>query len=445
MAIPSSEPRYRLRLRAGRDRSVRQRHPWIFSGAVEEIEALEDAVPGDVGDVVDASGSFLARGTVHPGSQIVCRILTWKQRPIDRKLFEERIDRALTLREPLFRSGHTTAYRVINAEGDELPGLIADRYHHWLVVQTLTPGMLRFRDLWLDVLADRLGMQAIVERGEQASREPLPGGETGGVLRGLIPADPVRVMENGLTFAVDVMGGQKTGFYLDQRANRERCARFATGRDVLNVFGYTGGFSVYAGHAGARRVVEVETSSAARELARENWTANGLDPSLLKQEHADAFEFLRRCKDDFDVIVLDPPPLARHRGALEKALRAYKDLHLHAFRCARRDAFIFTFSCSQHVTADLFQKVVFGAAVDAGARVQWVERLGAGLDHPVHLNHPQGEYLKGLLLRVLAPGTDRRRKSSGDRGAAKRSAPAPLSFPGTAELSEEFEEGGTES
>lgn len=433
MAIPSSEPRYRLRLRSGRDRSVRQGHPWIFSGAVEEIEALEGALPGDVGDVVDASGKFLARGTVHPESQIVCRILTWEPRAIDRDFFAERIDRALALREPLFRSGHTTAYRVVNAEGDELPGLIVDRYHHWLVVQTLTAGMLRFRELWLDVLVDRLGPQAIVERGEQALREPLAEGEQGGVLRGLIPADPVRIMENGLTFVVDVMGGQKTGFYLDQRSNRERCARFALGRHVLNVFGYTGGFSVYAGHAGAKRVTEVETSPAARELARENWSANGLDPSMLRQESADAFEYLRRCEEEFDVIVLDPPPLARHRGALEKALRAYKDLHLHAFRCARRDSFVFTFSCSQHVSADLFQKVVFGAAVDAGARLQWVERLGAGLDHPVHLNHPQGEYLKGLLLRVLVPGSRPKRRSS----ESKRSAFAPLAFPGTAETDEE--------
>lgn len=442
MAIPSSEPRYRLRLRSGRDRSVRQGHPWIFSGAVEEVEALEGAVAGDVGDVIDAGGKFLARGTVHPDSQIVCRLLTWKPQPIDHDFFAERIDRALALREPLFRSGHTTAYRVLNAEGDELPGLIADRYHHWVVVQTLTAGMLRFRELWLDVLIDRLGPQAVVERGEQASREPMAETEPGGVLRGLIPAEPVRVMENGLTFAVDVMGGQKTGFYLDQRSNRERCARFAPGRDVLNVFGYTGGFSVYAGHAGARHVTEVETSSGARELARENWIANGLDPSTLTQESGDAFEFLRSCQDDFDVIVLDPPPLARHRGALEKALRAYKDLHLHAFRCARPDAWIFTFSCSQHVDAGLFQKVVFGASVDAGARVQWVEKLGAGLDHPIHLNHPQGEYLKGMLLRVLAPGARPRRRSG---KAAKRSARAPLSFPGTIELSDELEEGETES
>ncbi|MEZ4653947.1 MAG: class I SAM-dependent rRNA methyltransferase [Candidatus Eisenbacteria bacterium] len=385
------------------------------------------AAPGQVGDVVDAEGRFLARGTVHPDSQILCRLLTWEPRPIDADFFAERIDRALELREPLFRSGHTTTYRVLNAEGDELPGLIADRYHHFLVVQTLTPGMLHFRDLWLDVLHDRLAPQAIVERGEHGSREPVGDLGSSGVLRGLMPADPVRVMENGLSFLVDLMGGQKTGFYLDQRANRERCAQFVQGRDLLNVFGYTGGFSVYAGHAGARRVVEVETSGAARELARENWLLNSLDPSRLTQQSSDAFEFLRHCTDQFDVVVLDPPPLARHRGALEKALRAYKDLQLPAFRCVRPGGWIFTFSCSQHVESDLFQKVVFGASLDAGARVQWVERLGPGIDHPVHLNHPQGEYLKGMLLRVLVPGA-RKTRPGADAAEARRTARAPLSL-----------------
>lgn len=402
-------PRYRLRLRPGREKSVLRGHPWIFSGAVEEVEALADARPGDVGDVIDAKGQFLARGTVHPESQIVCRILTREPRSIDTEFFAERIDWALALRDGLFRGRETNAYRLINAEGDELPGLIVDRYHHILVCQTLTPGMRLLEPLWQDILTDRLGPQAIVERGEAAAREPV--GESPGFLRrGLLPDGPVRIQENGHGFLADVRGGQKTGFYLDQRVNRDHCGRIAHERDVLNLFAYSGGFSVYAGHGGATRVVEVETSAAARSLASENWALNGLDPARLEQVDEDAFEYLRRGTDEFDLLVLDPPPLARNRGALEGALRAYKDLHLHAFRRSRPGAWIFTFTCSQHVSAELFQKIVFGAAQDVGARVQWVERLGAGFDHPVHLDHPEGEYLKGLLLRVLVPGRPMRRR-----------------------------------
>jgi len=396
---------YRLRLKAGRERSLLLRHPWVFTGAVEEVEALPGAQPGDLGDVVDHEGRFLGRGTVQPESQILCRVLSFVDRPVDRDLLRERLTRAASLRARLFDRDDTTGFRLVHSEGDELPGLIVDRYQDVLSVQTLTAGMMRLRPLWLDLLEELFHPRAIVERGREARREGLEHeGEEDAVLRGAIEGQRLSIRENGLSFAFDLLGGQKTGFYVDQRENRRMVQAQARGARVCDLFAYTGGFAVHAGAGGAESVVAVESSAPARELLRENWAANGLAPERLECVGGDAFQFLRREDRTFDLLVIDPPPLARERGALDRALRAYKDLHLWAFLRAREGSLLWTFSCSQHVSGDLFQKVVFGAARDADASVQWLGRLGAGADHPVHLDHPQGEYLKGLWLRVLKPG-----------------------------------------
>ncbi len=413
----SMPPTFRIHLRPGRERAVELRHPWVFSGAVDEIEALEEAVPGDVGDVYSAKGEFLARGTVHPESQIVCRILTWNDRRIDADFFAERIDRALSARASVIDHQRTTAARLINAEGDGLPGLIVDRYQQSLVVQTLSAGMLRARPLWLEILVDRLGPTGVLERGDHSRREEVDAPEEE-VIYGLVSRDPVVIKENGLSFRVDLFGGQKTGFYLDQRDNRALLREHASGARVLNLFGYTGAFSVYAGSARAESVTHVESSGPACALAEENWELNNLPPSRLEVVETDAFGFLRQNEERYDRIILDPPPLARNRGSVQAALRAYKDLHLWAFLRSEPGTEILTFSCSQHVTPDLFQKVVFGAALDVGASVQWLSRLGPGVDHPVHLNHPQGEYLKGFRLRVLEPGQERKRPSTDEEGEA---------------------------
>ena len=409
MTSQTLDVRFRIRLRPGRERSVELRHPWLFSGAVEEIEALPDAVPGDVGDIVSSDGRFLARGTVHPSSQIVSRLLTWKDEPIDEAFFAARIDQAIELRKGLLTSHRTNACRIVNSEGDELPGLVVDRYHQHLSVQTLTAGMARARDIWLGLLLERLSPLGVIERGDNSAREEIDA-EPGQVLHGLVPSEPILIQENGLPFRVDLFGGQKTGFYLDQRDNRALVGSDCAHLDLLNLFGFTGGFSIYAADGGAERVVQVDSSGPAHELARQNWELNGLPESRLTLVEQDAFRFVRESDDLFDRLILDPPPLARSRQSLDSALRAYKDLHLWSFCRARPNAEIFTFSCSQHVTPDLFQKVVFGAAHDVGARLQWIHRLGPGRDHPVHLNDPQGEYLKGLHLRVLEPGTPPSRK-----------------------------------
>lgn len=404
--------RYRLRLKAGRERSLELAHPWVFSGAVAEVEALPNATPGDLGDVLDHDGRFLARGTVQPESQILCRILSFEERPIDRAFFEGRLARAIALRRRIYSEDRTNGWRAVHSEGDELPGLIVDRYDDVLAVQTLTAGMLRLRPLWLPLLEEMFSPRAIVERGSNAAREELASSEKDGtVLAGTLDSPIRTIRENGVTFAFDITGGQKTGFYLDQRENRALARSLAKGAEVLDLFGYTGAFSVQAGAGGAARVLSVEGSAPARELAVRNWSENGLDPARFEAVSGDAFSFLRHETRTFDLLVLDPPPLARDRGSLERALRAYKDLHLWAFARARPGAFVLSFSCSQHVTPDLFQKVVFGAARDVGAAVQWLGRLSASADHPVHLDHPQGEYLKGLWMRVLTPGEPPSRRS----------------------------------
>ncbi len=397
---------YRLRLKPGRERSLRLRHPWVFTGAVDEVEELPGASPGDLGDVVDHRGAFLGRGTVQPESQILCRILSFQPSAIDEAFFEERIRNAAALRRSLFEEGATNSWRAVNSEGDAIPGLVVDRYGDFLAAQTLTSGMLHLRPLWLPVLGRVFEPRGIIERGERARREQVEETPAASrVLAGEAPPPWLEIREEGLPFLIDLESGQKTGFYLDQRANRSSVRRHAADRDVLNLFGYSGAFSVCAGVGGARHVVQVETSAPARELTRRNWERNGLDPARLELAAEDVFRFVRHDTRQYDLLVLDPPPFAKDRSSLDRATRAYKDLHLWSFCRARAGALIWSYSCSQQVTLDLFQKIVFGASLDCGAEVQMLGRLTAGPDHPIHLDHPQGEYLKGLWLRVLRPGT----------------------------------------
>lgn len=398
-----AEVRHRIILRKGRETSIRARHPWIFSGAVDTVESLDGAEDGEVCDVIDADGEWLARGTLHRSSQILCRILTWTDEPVDASFFLRRIDGALALRSELVDPRHTNAYRIVNAEADLLPGLIVDRYADYLVVQCLTSGMARLESLWCDALVARLGPRAIIDRTEGAVRDPALEGRRE-ALWGEVPDAAIWIHENGHRFRVHLTQGQKTGFYLDQRENRQLLASLASGRDILNGFAYTGAFGVYAGWGGAKSVTQVESSSAAVEEARLHWETNGLPADRAEFVQDDVFKFLRETDREFDAIVLDPPPYAKSKGSIDRAARAYKDLNLWAIRRLRPGGLLLTFSCSQHLEADLFQKILFGAAHDARASCQWLQRLGPGRDHPVHLDHPQGEYLKGLLVRLIWRG-----------------------------------------
>jgi 23S rRNA (cytosine1962-C5)-methyltransferase len=387
----------RVYLKRGRDRPVRNGHPWIFSGAIEVIEGNPDAA--DIADVFDSEKRWIARGLFSPGSQIRVRVLTWQKEEIDRAFFSRRLSQALSAREKLCEV--TNAYRIVNGEGDFLPGLIVDRYGEFLVCQFFTAGMDFLKPLVLDSLSGLLAVKGVFEKSEGRVRDEEGIEPSVGVLAGEPPSETIAIEENGFKFAVDVRRGQKTGFFLDQRDNRSFLSTVAREKKILDCFSYSGAFSVYALAGGAREILSLDSSRPALELAEQNLALNGFETRGSELLRGDAFTYLKECAVSFDIIVLDPPSLAHKRSDVDAATGGYKFLNLHALRHVRSGGLLLTFSCSQHVSLDLFQKVVFGAAVDAGRKVTIVKRLGHSIDHPVSLHHPEGEYLKGLVLRVL--------------------------------------------
>ncbi|HSA91206.1 MAG TPA: class I SAM-dependent methyltransferase [Burkholderiales bacterium] len=387
-----------LVLKKGREKSLRRRHPWIFSGAVEKASGKA----GDTVEVLDATKKFVARAAYSPKSQIRARVWTFDAaEAVDAEFFRNRIRRALALREALPAARHANALRLVHGESDALPGLVVDRYADVLVAQFLAAGVERWRDPILDGLSEISGCEAIFERSDAEVRK-LEGLEPRvGFARGNRNAARCPIIEYGLNFRVDVEQGQKTGFFLDQRENRQRVRALAAGREVLDGFCYTGGFSIAALAGGAKRVTAIESSAAALEVAKENLAANPLDPSRLDFQQGDVFEKLRKLRDQnakFDLVVLDPPKFAPTAAQVKKAARAYKDINLWALKLLAPGGLLATFSCSGGVSAELFQSIVAGAALDAGAEAKIVERFGAAADHPVALEFPEGEYLKGLLV-----------------------------------------------
>jgi 23S rRNA (cytosine1962-C5)-methyltransferase len=389
-------------LKPGRDKPIRQHHPWIFSGAVARVK--DDAANGDVVDVVSSDGTWLARGSLNRKSQIVVRLLTWKEdEAIDEAFWRSRLERAIAGREALASSGDMTAYRLVNAESDGLPGLIVDRYGDWLVTQFLTLGVERWKKEIVEQLG-KLSYRGVYDRSdvEVRAKEGLP--QTTGVLAGDEPPDLVEIRENGLRFWVDVKRGHKTGFYLDQRDNRRKVAPYLRGRDVLNGFAYTGAFAVYAIAAGAKSVTNVDTSVDALELARRNMDLTGLtDLSGLEYVVGDVFAELRRFRAEgrtFDAVILDPPKFAQNDQQLKRAARGYQDINRVAMNILRPEGVLATFSCSGLVSPDLFQKIIFSASLEAERNVQIVEKLGQASCHPILVTLPESEYLKGFVCRV---------------------------------------------
>ena len=390
-------------LKPGKEKPVRQRHPWVFSGAIARVEGK----PSDGGLVVvaDSRGQPLACGGYNSRSQIRVRIWTWNAAEVvDADFLCERIRSAGQRREELRRANHTTAYRLVNAESDLLPGLVVDRYGDFLVVQFLTMGAERWRKEILDALVQLEMPKGIYERSDVDARRREGLQFAAGPLWGKEPPDAVEILEHARKFLVDVKGGQKTGFYLDQRENRRRIAAHATEKDILNCFCYTGGFSVYAGAAGAMRIVNVDTSRDALALAKRNVALNGLSVADDEYVEGDVFAVLHKYRDEgrtFDMVILDPPKFAFSQAQVQAAARGYKDINLVAMQILRPGGILATFSCSGLVSPDLFQKIVFGASVDAGRDVQVLEKLSQGSDHPILLSFPESEYLKGFICRVL--------------------------------------------
>lgn len=392
-----------LVLKPGRDKPVRNRHPWVFSGAVLRTEGGPQ--PGELVTILDSGSEPLATAYFNPESQIVARILSWDpQERIDTEFWRNRLARAIAGRNMLQLAPETTAYRLVYAEADMLPGLVVDRYESVLVFQSLTLGIEQRKETVLELLDDLLSPEAIVERSDVDVREKEGLENSCGVVRGLLPAEMV-IRENGFLFPVDLLGGHKTGLYLDQRDNRALLndPALVAGKELLNVFAYTGGFGVYAAAGGAARLVQLDSSIPALETAEETMALNGFNRPDDEYIAGDAFEVLRYYREEeakFDVIVLDPPKFAHSQSGVERATRGYKDLNWLALRLLRPGGVLVTFSCSGLVSAELFQKVVFGAAVDAGREVQIMRHLGQSADHPILLTFPESAYLKGLLCRV---------------------------------------------
>ncbi|MCB8921903.1 MAG: class I SAM-dependent rRNA methyltransferase [Ardenticatenaceae bacterium] len=393
-----------LVLKPGREKPVLNRHPWVFSGAIARVSG--SPTPGDVVEVVDVDGRSLAHAYYNPHSQIRARILTWDEHtPIDDAFWRQQIQRAINGRQQLNLEPVTNAYRLIHAEADGLPGFIVDKYGDYLVMQCLTLGIDRRKEALAAILADLLHPRGILERSDADVRqkEGLP--QQTGLLWGSAPPDEVQILENGHRFGVNLHEGHKTGFYLDQRDNRALLGQphFVSGKEILNVFAYTGGFAIYAAAHDAGPIINLDTSVPALTQAERNIELNGYsrpdDVYLL----GDAFQVLRDYRDNgrqFDIIILDPPKFAHSQRDVQRATRGYKDLNWLALRLLPPGGILATFSCSGLISADLFQKVVFGAAVDAHREVQILHTLSQGPDHPILLTFPESAYLKGLLCRV---------------------------------------------
>ncbi|OHC81453.1 MAG: 23S rRNA methyltransferase [Sideroxydans sp. GWF2_59_14] len=388
-------------LKAEREKSLQRRHPWIFSGAVDCIDGKPAS--GDTVAVHDVAGNFIAWAAYSADSQITVRVWSWHEKDvIDKAFFRQRIADALAARTALSLDRDSNGMRIVHGESDGLPGLIVDKYGDVLVMQLGSAGPEHWRETIADILQELCTPACIYERSDSDGREREGLPKRNGIVRGTLPEN-VEVLENGLRFAVDVAAGQKTGYYLDQRDNRAFTGTLAADRDVLNCFCYTGGFSLYALRGGAKSVLSIDSSLEALELAQRNVELNRLDASKAEWQCADVFEALRKLRDQnrkFDLIVLDPPKFAPTAAFAEKASRAYKDINLLGFKLLRPGGLLFTYSCSGGISDDLFQKIIAGAALDAGVDAQIVRKLHAAPDHPVLLSFPEGAYLKGLVLRV---------------------------------------------
>jgi 23S rRNA (cytosine1962-C5)-methyltransferase len=396
------KPMPRVILKPGREKSLARRHPWIFSGAVERVTGEPGA--GDTVELCDSRAAPLALAAWSPQSQIRARVWTFDvQETVDEAFFRRRLRQALALRRELIPERAANALRLVHAEGDGLPGLVVDRYGDTLVAQFLSTGTERWREVLAGVLAGETGCARIYERSDADVRELEGLAPRSGTVLGDAPEGPLEITEHGVRYRVDIAAGHKTGFYLDQRDNRRRVGQLARDREVLNCFCYTGGFTLSALAGGARSVLSMDSSAPAIMLARENLALNKLEAERAEWREADVFQALRTLRDEarkFDLIVLDPPKFAPTAGFAEKAARGYKDINLSALKLLRPGGLLATFSCSGGVSEDLFRKIVAGAASDAGVSALVLEHFHAAADHPVRIEFPEGEYLKGLLLRV---------------------------------------------
>ncbi len=386
-------------LKRGKEESMKRFHPWVFSGAINKMDdGIEE---GDIVDVISHDGTFIGRGHYQIGS-IAVRILTFEDKPIDSHFWNERLTVALQMRISIGIADNpqNNTYRLVHGEGDTLPGLVIDCYGTTAVMQAHSVGMHVCREAIAQELVKVMGSR--IENIYYKSETTLPykaelGQENYFIYGG---TDDTVALENGLKFRVDYLKGQKTGFFVDQRENRSLLEKYAEGKKVLNMFCYTGGFSFYAMRGGAVQVHSVDSSARAIELTTENVELNFPGDKRHEAICEDAFKYLDRAGSNYDLIILDPPAFAKHRGALHNALKGYTRLNVKAFEKIKPGGIVFTFSCSQVVTKDNFRNAVFTAAAQAGRKVRILHQLHQPADHPINIYHPEGEYLKGLVLYV---------------------------------------------
>ena len=393
-----------VHLRRGKEESLLRRHPWVFSGAIDHIAEGDKALAeGDVVDVITKGGEFIARGHYQIGS-IAVRVLTFEEEAIDARWWEERIAHAKALRESLgmVNNAATTCYRLVHGEGDLLPGLVVDVYGRTAVVQCHSVGMYHSRLLIAEAIRKAYGeeIEAIYDKSSQTLPFKADLGAIDGYLWGRSENPDAVVLENGLKFKVNWEEGQKTGFFIDQRVNRDLVRQYSRGRKVLNTFCYTGGFSVAALAGGATEVVSIDLSERAVKLADENVRLNFGQEAKHEAIACNAVEYLKDIDSDYDLIILDPPAFAKHHKVLGNALQGYKKINARALQKIRPGGILFTFSCSQAVSRELFRTTIFTAAAIAGRKVRIIGQLTQPADHPINIYHPEGEYLKGLVVYV---------------------------------------------
>ena len=392
-----------IKLKKGKEKAVLQKHPWVFSGALDQIKGAP--ANGDVVKVMSAKNDFLAYGYYNDQSRVAVRLLEWEEsQRIDENWYEQKIAKAIESRAHLLKNKSTNAYRLIFSEADFLPGLIIDQYADFLSVQILSTGIEKAKSIIIPILVKLLNPKGIFDRSDATARTHEGITAENGLLWGEAPAAFIEVLENGITYHINIAEGQKSGFYCDQRDNRSILAGYAEGKNILDCFSYSGGFTLNAFKQGANEVTSVDSSALAIETLKQNIELNKFDAEKHTAIQSDVNKQLRAFKDEgkkFDVVILDPPKYAPSRSALDRAARAYKDLNRLGLLLLESGGLLATFSCSGAVDIDTFKQIIAWAALDAGKEVQIIKQFSQPDDHPIRLSFPEGEYLKGLLVRVL--------------------------------------------
>lgn len=385
----------RVILKEGKEKSLNQRHPWIFSGAVASMPTCD---PGEILPVYSSQGTFLAKAYFHPDQSLMGRVLSFQDEEIS-EVIKNRILDALILRSKLIHPKETNAYRLVHAEADGLPGLIVDNYNGYLVIQIQTYGMEKLRKTIVDILQQMLSPKAIYEKSLSHARIAEGLSPVEQLLSGKLPSE-IEILENNLKFIVSVQLGQKTGFFIDQRNMRSLVQKLSSDRNVLNCFSYTGGFAIYALHGGAKKVTSIDSCKVACQFAEKNTLLNGFSIDQHNILNVEAFDYLKNQPIEEDFVILDPPAFAKKRDALENAIKGYRNLNALALSKMPPRSFLLTCSCSYYMDEKNFQKTLFQAAQASGRFVQIIQKHSQGFDHPISLYHPEGEYLKSFLLFV---------------------------------------------